>query len=67
LLTAGFERGLWSFDHVLATAQTQLEENDCRLYAALTAAILNPDKVAELDAFPLWRDIAPIALDEPWD
>jgi len=67
ILTAGFERGNWSFDQVLIMAQARLEEADYRLYAALTAAILDADKAAELDAFPRWRDIAPIALDAPWD
>lgn len=67
LLTTGFERDNWSFDEVLILTQARLAEVDCLLYAALAAAILDADKVAELDAFSRWRDIAPIALDLPWD
>jgi len=66
LLTSGFGRGAWSFDDVLAAAADKLSEDEKRLYAALAAAILDADKVIELEAFPRWKELAPIALDVPW-
>jgi len=38
-----------------------------RLYRALADAILDEEKVAALDAFPRWKQVEPIPLDEPWE
>lgn len=67
LLTIGFERGFWTFDPVLTIAKERLDEADYRLYETLATAILDAEKIAELDEFPEWHDIEPIALDSPWD
>lgn len=66
LLKNGFERGYWSFNHVLAVAWERLTAADHALYAAVAEAILDPDKVAELDKIPRWREVKPIPLDAPW-
>lgn len=67
LLQIGFARGNWSFETLLATLQSRLVEADYLLYVALAAAILDTEKVADLDHYPRWREIAPIALDIVWE
>jgi tetratricopeptide (TPR) repeat protein len=66
LLKTGFTRGDWSFDHVLAGTKNSLSEDAHKLYAALAAAILDSEKVAELEEFPRWQQVAPIPLSAPW-
>ena len=66
MLSRGFQRSSWSFDGVLAVAAGKLSEDENKLYAALAAAILDADRVADLEGFERWKDITPIALDVPW-
>ena len=66
LLRNGFIRDPWSFDTVLAAATPKLSHEGKTFYEALAAAILDGDKVADLDAFARWKEIVPIPLDEPW-
>ena len=66
LLKTGFDRSWWSFEEVLAGMDDALGEEDKKLYGAMAAAILDPEKVAALDEFPRWREVASISLDEPW-
>ena len=67
LLQTGFVRGDWSFDEVLSAAGGWLSQDDAALYRALADAILDETKVAALDAFPRWKKIDPIPLDQPWE
>lgn len=66
VLKSGFERGYWTFDPVLAVAKEKLSAEDYELYAAVAGAILDPDKMVELDKIPRWQEIKPIPLDAPW-
>jgi len=66
MLLRGFEREDWSFDDVLAAASGKLSEEDNKLYAALAAAILDANRVADLEGFDRWKQIAPVALEVPW-
>nr|WP_225587555.1 tetratricopeptide repeat protein [Methylomonas fluvii] len=67
LLQTGFMHVSWSFDTLLATAQSRLAEPDYRMYAALASAILDTDQVGDLDQYPRWREVAPIALNVYWE
>ena len=66
LLKTGFNRRTGYYDVVLESVDAALGEDDRILYGAVAAAILDRDKVAALDAFPRWREVSPIPLDEPW-
>lgn len=63
LIDSHFKRGSWSFDGVLEVAKEKLKPDDYDFLAAVAAAILDEDKVPELDKFPQWRDVEPVALD----
>jgi len=47
-------------------AAANVSEDDNKLYAALAAAILDANRVADLEGFDRWRQITPIALEVPW-
>jgi tetratricopeptide (TPR) repeat protein len=57
LLTQGFVRGNWSFDRHLEAAKPFLDEAAMKFYRALGDAILDETKLADLEAFPEWREI----------
>ena len=66
LLEHGFERDPWSFDHVWEGVDPKLEAAQQKLYHAIGEAILDADAVSALDAFERWKEIEPIAPDQPW-
>jgi hypothetical protein len=66
LLAPRFERILWTHRRVLDAVREHLGEADYALYTALSAAVLDADKVAALHAFERWTRATPIALDVPW-
>lgn len=59
LLGMNFARESWDFSPVFAEVLPKISPDRKSLYEALGDAILNPDKVGALDAFPLWRDTLP--------
>ncbi|WFP49988.1 hypothetical protein PL263_18035 [Methylomonas sp. EFPC3] len=67
LLQTGFDRLSWSFDALLMAMQDRLDAEDFSLYSALAAAILDNDRVAELDQYARWREISPIELNTTWE
>jgi len=66
LLRAGFERGPWSFDKMLAACLPKLDEAQGRLARKLADAILDGSKVAGLEEEELWREAPAIPLEAPW-
>jgi len=66
LLRAGFERGPWSFDKMLAVCVPKLDEAHGRLARKLAEAILDGGKVDELEEEALWRETPAIPLELPW-
>lgn len=66
LLALRFDRIAWTHRRVLAAVRERLFEKTYGLYAALSAAILDADRVAELDAFERWTELTPLAVDAPW-
>ena len=67
LFAKGYDREAWSFDNVLATAAGKIPEDEMPFYRALADAILDEQKVADLDQFERWREIEPTPIGEPWD
>jgi hypothetical protein len=66
VLQAGFERGHWSFDDLLATLLPQCPEDERALAQKLADAILDERKLEALENEPLWKAVEPIPLDIPW-
>ena len=62
LFETGFERGRWTFSQVLAAAREWIPEEEMPFYNSLADAILDPQKVGELDRFERWKQIAPAPL-----
>ena len=57
----------WSFESVLETAKQKLSKEEMNFYTALADAILDQDKVGELNQFERWKEIESIPIDEPWE
>ena len=57
----------WRFDDVLSTAGEKLSPEELAFYSALADAILDPEKVRELERFERWEEIEPIPIDQPWE
>lgn len=66
LLRAGFERGPWSFDKMLAVCVPRLDEAHGRLARKLAEAILDGGKLDGLEEEALWRETPAIPLELPW-
>lgn len=66
MLVKGFTRRSWSFDRLLATMLPRLTKDDQSLAQKLAAAINDETKVKSLNNDPLWNDVNPIPLEEPW-
>ena len=62
LFERGFERGEWTFSQVLAVAREWIPGEEMPFYDSLAEAILDPQKVGELDRFDRWKQIAPAPL-----
>ena len=45
----------------------EIASEEFALYSALADAILDAEKVHDLNRFERWKQIEPIALDQPWD
>ncbi|MHC4704499.1 MAG: tetratricopeptide repeat protein, partial [Planctomycetota bacterium] len=67
VLEEGFLREIWSFDQVLEVAKDEIAAEEFEFYSALADAILDAEKVPDLDRFERWKQIEPISLDEAWD
>ena len=67
VLEKGFLREIWSFAQVLEVAKDAIALEEFDFYSALADAILDAEKVHDLDRFERWKQIEPIPLDEPWD
>jgi len=67
VLEKGFLRQSWSFTQVLEVAKDAIASEEFALYSAMADAILDAEKVHDLDRFERWKQIEPIPLDEPWD
>ena len=63
LLHTGFTRGNWSFDD-LWDALTEPLGQQLEYFKAIGEAILDEDKVSELDGFQQWVDIQPATEEE---
>ncbi len=57
LLDVGFERMAWNFDRILEMTREKLAPQDHALYSAIAAAILDPNKIADLSKITRWREI----------
>lgn len=66
LLEAGFRRGEWSFDDLLASLLPSCPEGERSLAQKLADAILDESKVEALEDEPIWKATEPIPLDLPW-
>ncbi|MBN2132135.1 MAG: tetratricopeptide repeat protein [Sedimentisphaerales bacterium] len=66
LLGAGFERGTWSFDAVLAATAERMAPAAQRLYRAIADAILDENAMSALNEMREWQVVTPIDLAEPW-
>ncbi len=67
ILDQGYVRGSWSFDTLLELFRDTIPAGDWDFYKTLSEAILDEEMVQALDAFPQWKDVKPISLDEPWE
>jgi tetratricopeptide (TPR) repeat protein len=67
VLAEGFERGRWSFEQVFEAARDSLTSEELAFYLVLGDAILDPEKMGELEQFERWNQIEPIPIDQPWD
>ncbi|MFH0963219.1 MAG: tetratricopeptide repeat protein [Planctomycetota bacterium] len=67
LVSLGFQRDPWDFDEVLAASAEHLSPEERQFYTAVAAAILDSEKIPELDRFERWGQIKPIPIDQPWD
>ena len=67
LFAVGYARDRWNCDRLLASLDGKVSTEDRRFFTALAAAVLDGGKVADLDAFPPWQALQPIALQAPWD
>ena len=67
VLEMGFLRQPCFFTQVLEMAKDAIPSEEFDLYSALADAILDAEKVHDLDRFERWKQIEPISLDEPWD
>ena len=61
LLQTNYQRDTWSFETVLERASETLSLPSLVFYRALAAAILDETRVGDLDDFPEWKEIDPIA------
>lgn len=61
VLAMGYERGSWDFSAMFDVVLPKLEPAKQAFYSALGAAILDADRIGELDSFEVWR--ATIAAD----
>ena len=59
ILNQGFERETWDFSAVFESTLPKIDAERRALYIAIGDAILNAEKVPELDSFALWRDTPP--------
>ena len=59
LLALGYQRGSWDFSPMFDVVLPKLEPAKRAFYRALGAAILDADRVGELDDFDAWRTIVP--------
>ena len=66
LLAAGYTRGSWSFNELLAAHSNRLRREANVFYRALADAILDESKVAALERFDRWRSTRAIPPTEPW-
>ena len=66
LLEEGFERSGWKFDGFLSAIDERLLADDQAFYSALAAAILDPEKVREMERFERWEKIEPTPIDQSW-
>jgi hypothetical protein len=55
LLALGYPRDTWDFSEMFARVLPKVAADRQELYRALGAAILDERRVADLDAFELWR------------
>jgi Tfp pilus assembly protein PilF len=66
LLDQGFTRLNWSFDNLFESAAAWLGEEELPFYKAISEAILDESKVANLMSFDRWKSLEPIPFDAPW-
>ncbi len=57
----------WKLDAVLPAIDERFLADDQAFYSALADAILDPEKVRELERFERWEEIEPIPIDQPWE
>ncbi len=63
LLKNDFVRIPWSFEDIFEVAAPKLTEDDTKLYSALGAAILDTNRVSDLETLPRWQHIKALPLD----
>jgi tetratricopeptide (TPR) repeat protein len=66
-LEKGFERLRGSFTHVLEALVEKIPPEELAFYSAIGDAILDPQKMDGLERFARWKQVDPIAIDNPWD
>lgn len=60
LLKKSFWRPVWSFDRMLERAKDTLPPEEFEYAQSLARAILDEDKVADLEQFERWRDLVAV-------
>ena len=65
VLACGFDRVFWSFDEILLVITPKIDIENRNLYTAAAAAILDPDKMEDLNRICRWDQIIAISLDMP--
>ncbi len=57
LLAKGFKRGSWSFAPHLEAVEPFIDDDKLKFYRAVADAILDEERVSDLEAFSEWRDL----------
>ena len=61
LITKGFDRQKWSFDHILQQASKLLPDDEFIYARALADAFLSRKKIGALDKFDRWKALDPLS------
>jgi hypothetical protein len=56
----------WDMASFLESLRPELPASDAAFLESLLAGLNDRTKVADLDHFPAWRDLAPVPLDALW-
>jgi tetratricopeptide (TPR) repeat protein len=56
----------WDAADILDELRSRLTPEQADFLAALVAALNDPDKIADLERFDLWRSTQPVPLEAPW-